>query len=301
MSLLITTAPVTERFKKDEAVLNISPDEDPNRIARKLVSLYLVGYNTIRILSDRDRISPAQRETVKSFTRTKLAGTEVIMDLPNEIVVKIVLGYPELPVKDAIRRMALIAKSMLEDALSLMNNRDQNLAESIVDRDDDVDRFGMYVIRQLKSAVKDRAVLGDIGLRSARDCLGYRLIVKSVERIADHAALISKNAMEIERRVDPQLQTKFVEMKDIALKYFENAMESLFKEDTELAEAVIEGKGSMVVVEKAIADQIHGRKLLGDAVMLRFIAESLRRVYEYSCDIAEVVLNLAAEKILSSR
>ncbi|MEM2875245.1 MAG: AbrB/MazE/SpoVT family DNA-binding domain-containing protein, partial [Candidatus Hadarchaeales archaeon] len=59
MSLLITTAPVTDRFKKDEAVLNISPDEDPNRIARKLVSLYLVGYNTIRILSDRDRISPA--------------------------------------------------------------------------------------------------------------------------------------------------------------------------------------------------------------------------------------------------
>ncbi|MEM2912481.1 MAG: hypothetical protein QXM52_03785 [Candidatus Bathyarchaeia archaeon] len=40
----------------------------------------------------------------------------------------------------------------------------------------------------------------DIGLSQPRDCLGYRVIVKFVERIADHATKIVENVMRLKEK-----------------------------------------------------------------------------------------------------
>lgn len=297
-SLLLTVGKAEGRQEKEkEAILRVLPDENPDKIVRKIVSLYLIGYNTIRIISEKGRISNLQSESIKNFTRAKLAGTEVIMDLPNEMVIKVILSYPELSVRDAVRRMALITKSMIEDSISVLKERDPELAKSVISRDDDVDRFSMYIIRQLKLAVVNRKVMNDVGLRGPRDCLGYRLIVKSVERIADHATMISKNSMRLRGRIENSLVKKLLEIKDLALSSFERSMESLFKEDPELSEKVMESREMITKAENEIAEMII-KKPHENAVIIRLIAESLRRISEYSCDIAEVVLNLTAEKQL---
>lgn len=296
MSLLITAGKTSPRAEiGSETTLKISPDENPDKIIRRIVSLYLIGYNTIRIISEQGRISNLQSESIKNFIRKKLVGTEVVMDLPNEMVVKVILSYPELSVRDAVRRMALITKSMIEDSIANLKERDPELAKSVISRDDDVDRFSMYIIRQLKSAIVDRKVMSDIGLRGPRDCLGYRLIVKSVERIADHAVMISKNSMRLKSRVEDSLMKRLLEIKNLSLEAFEKAMESLFKEDPDLSEKVIESREIIVKTEDEIAELVI-KKPYENAVIIRLIAESLRRISEYSCDIAEVVLNLTAEK-----
>lgn len=68
----------------------------------------------------------------------------------------------------------------------------EELAKEVTQLDDEVDRFGFYIVRQLKAAVENEAVLKSIGLSSPRACLDYRVIVKFVERIAENTLLLGK-------------------------------------------------------------------------------------------------------------
>ena len=47
--------------------------------------------------------------------------------------------------------------------------------------------------------VQNDRILKEIGLTSPTDCLGYRLIVKSVERVADHASRIAQEVQAIKK------------------------------------------------------------------------------------------------------
>ena len=77
------------------------------------------------------------------------------------------------------------------DAVKSLMTSDPALASEIIERDDEVDRFAHFISRQLNLAVHNRVMIQEIGLATAQDCMNYRMIVKSIERIADHAAQIA--------------------------------------------------------------------------------------------------------------
>src|SRR5437764_800956 len=106
--------------------------------------------------------------------------------------------------------MSLIAKLMLRDAVDSLKGRDPALAEEIIRRDEEVDRFYLFIIRQLTMAVLNRSLILEIGLADPRDCLVYRVVSKSLERIADHATTIAKMSASIENPLPPRLVEKFV-------------------------------------------------------------------------------------------
>jgi hypothetical protein len=55
----------------------------------------------------------------------------------------------------------------------------------------------------LKAAIEDRNLSKKIGIERPGECLGYRLVTKSMERIGDHVARIAKNMIEMENEVEP--------------------------------------------------------------------------------------------------
>ena len=74
-------------------------------------------YNIIQLRSSHKRLDSSQRFSVKDFTRKKLVGTEILADLPQDLTLQVLLSYAELSVKDALRRMSVIAASMHRDAI----------------------------------------------------------------------------------------------------------------------------------------------------------------------------------------
>ncbi|MCS7095461.1 MAG: phosphate uptake regulator PhoU [Nitrososphaerota archaeon] len=125
------------------------------RIARKIISTYLVGYNIIKLQTKDEHINAIQRNAIKELARKMLVGTEVISESPKEIKLQVLVSYPELSVEDALRRMCLIATSMHEDAIHALKNLNKKLAQEVINLDDEVDRFSLYIIRQLKAAVQN--------------------------------------------------------------------------------------------------------------------------------------------------
>ncbi len=281
--------------KPTEALVKVSPDDNMYKVARKVISLYLVGKNIIRIMPSDGKLSHNHREVIKNLIREKLIGTEVILDSSDEMALRVLLSYPELSVRDALRRMFLVASTMQKDSLVALEKFDKAAAEEVIKTDNEVDRFNMYVVRQIKLAVQDPRFIKEIGLKDARDCLGYRLIVKSVERIADHGVLIAEKIKLLNKPIDKEIMKKISVMSEFANYLLVKSESAVFKEEYETAEMVIEQKKKIADFEEKVAKSISGVSK-EDAINIRLIAESLRRIAEYSSDIAEVVLNLTISK-----
>ena len=69
------------------------------------------------------------------------------------------------------------------------------MANGVVKSDDKVDRFSLYILRNLLMATKNERTLAGDRLKHPSDCLGYRATVKSIERVADHATRIAIKSM----------------------------------------------------------------------------------------------------------
>jgi phosphate uptake regulator len=296
-SLLLTPKELVRPEKAHEAGIIVTQKDQPDSIMRKIVALYLVGYNLIRIKTKDDRITSLHRSCIKDLTRKKLVGTEIISDSPNEMVLQILLSYPELSVESALRRMCFIAASMHEDAMQALKDLNKELARDVIALDDEVDRFSLYIIRQLKAAVQSERVLKDIGLSNPRDCLGYRVIAKSVERIADHAVKIAENVLSLDAKVDEPILRKMLEMSSFARSVFDDSIKSLYKKDYSLADDVVAKAKTIASMEdeaiKAMSKKVEAIEMSS----ARIIIESIRRTAEYASDIAEIVLNLNVNQI----
>jgi phosphate uptake regulator len=153
-------------------------------------------------------------------------------------------------------------------------------------------------VRLLKMAVSNQRIVKEIGLANQRDCLGYRLIAKSVERTADHATKIAENTLLLKEQVNQETLDNIGQLSDLANSMFENSMEALFKHDFNLAEGVIEKLSQVHKLEKEAVLSSQNAKV-EEIVNLRLLIESVRRTAEYASDISEVVLNLNVEAVLS--
>jgi phosphate uptake regulator len=275
------------------AVISVSDDITPENLVRRVVSAYLIGYSMIQIRNPMKRIDLAQKLAVKDFMRKKLIGTEIVSDLPQELTLQVLLSRSELSVTDALRRMSVIAASMHREAVVALEADDSQLAREIVGMDDEVDRFGLYIIRLLKEAAVDPYSMKEIGLTSAREGLGYRLITKSVERMADHAVNIAQNSLALTLSgLGEDLMGGLGPLSDEAVGVFEGAIEALFDWSYASAEAVIERAARIRAEETEVVRRIIKNVASGDVPALRLIVESAMRTAEYGADIAEVVLNL---------
>ena len=298
-SLSVTPAKLEKKEKQDEAFIKVTTNDVPDAVMRKAISAYLDGYNNLQIKSQgQQTISSRMRNHLKHFARNYLVGTEIVIDTPTELKLQVLLNYPDLTVQSALSRMSIIASSMHKEAISALKKIDYTSAKSVIETDREVNRFSLYVVRLLKLAVSNTRVVREIGLSNPRECLGYRLIAKSVERTADHATKIAENVILLKDPVVEDLLGKIDQMSASAISMFENAMEALFKHDYNQAENVIEKIPLIHKLEREAVLASQSAKI-EEVVNLRLLIESVRRTAEYASDISEIVLNLNVESVLS--
>lgn len=297
LTLCLTPQGADTSDSQRKVIITPKPEDTPESIVRRVVSAYLMGYNIIQLRSSHQRLDSAQKFQVKDFTRKKLVGTEILSDLPKDLTLQVLLSYAELSVKDALRRMSVISAGMHRDAIVALGMEDTHLAREIVAMDDEVDRFNLYIIRLLKVAVTDGHVLKESGLKSPRECLGYHLITKSVERMADHAVNIAQNRLALTLTVlQGEVFDEMHKLSEFALEVYENAMQSVFNEDYDEADAVLDMALKTREMEAEIVHKIVKSVPAEEVPALRLIVESILRTAEYGADIAETVLNMMVKE-----
>ena len=287
----------TKAILIEDATVEIDLD-DTASIVRKLISLYFLGFKTIHVKPKVGRLKPVQRTAVKDAVRRMLMGTEIISDSTGGITIQVLVNLLELSVDGAFKRMIHLAKSMLSDAILAIKESNFDLANEVIKTDDEVDRFGFYIIRQLKIAIQNEHMLKEMGFSNSRDCLGYRLVVKNIERTGDHAVHIANDLIEFKKSIKKEILEKIQEMTDFAVAVLDDACLSLFKGDYAQAEQTIKKSIEITKLEKKVLNSTKSLKDDEEVFRVRRMVEDVRRIAEYASDIAEIVLNMNVEKTL---
>ncbi len=289
-SLLIVPRKDIRETAKSEATLDLAQGLDKDTLLRHFISYYLAGYDTIRI--GMGKADPSLRGFIREGIRRKLVGVEIIEETSAAILTQCLSGYIDLPLKKALERMAIIAAGMLTDSVGVLSRGGKAMAEEVIERDDEVDRFYHFLLRQLNIAVRDRSVIQEIGLSSTRDCLGYRLVLKSTERVADHAAGIAAEAENLQGLSDPAIQ-KVREITAMSRKVFDSSISALLRLDAKMAEEAIKRTTDVIQMEGKIGSEILSSRMSGSQVAsIKLMLEDIRRAAEYGSDIAEIAIDL---------
>jgi phosphate uptake regulator len=141
-------------------------------------------------------------------------------------------------------------------------------------------------------------MLKDMGFENARSCLGYRVIVKNIERVGDHAVGIAKDLLEYKKPIRTTVLEAIRDMNNFSLSVLDAACLSLFKKDFVQAEAAIQKTSEITKYEKKVLDSIKSLRDDEEVYRVRRMIENIRRISEYASDIAEIVMNMTIEKTL---
>jgi len=299
-SSIIEIKPVSfaRRTTQDAATLVITSKDDKHTITRKLIALYFLHYKTINVKPENGRIDPNQRIAIRNTVKKILMGAEITADSTNEITIQVLINLVELSIDGAFKRMLHLSKSMQNDALLALSENNKELAQEVLNSDDDVDRFSFYIVRQLTIAIENSHMLEEMGFTNARDCMGYRIAVKNIERLADHAVSLSKDILDFENPIPEKIIDRIKEMSDFSLSVIDDTCLALFKNDYASAEKAIAESYNISKYEKRVIDLLKTVKNEETAFRVRRIVENIRRISEYASDIGEVVLNMNVEKLI---
>lgn len=276
------------------AELHAKREENFSKIIREFISRYLVGYDIIAIYFDKGMGS--QKEALKKVIREKLIGVELLEESSQHLLVQCLVRYDELPLMKALERMSIITSFMIEDAIRSFIELDKDLAKEVVKRDDEVDRFYLFSVRQLKHVIKNITDLYKIGLKTPRDCLGFRIIIKSVERIADHAARIAQVGMKLNKKLSKEISDEIDNFAKRVENVFKESIDSLLSLDEEEAHEVIDLSEELIKVEEELTSKIILNEETYTVMVTKLVLDSLKRIAEYSADIAEITINLSVEQ-----
>jgi len=286
-----------EQIRCAELVLRVSERFEDN--FRHLIAHYLVGYDLIKLLSP-DGFDADTRKRIKMEVRKRLVGMEIVAESANEMVLKSFLKYEDFTLWDAIDNMSKIILTMHEDAISAVVNSDNNRAKDVIERDNEVDRFYLLIVRQLKAVITDPELAKKMGESRPRDGMGYRIIVKNMERIGDHIESIAKNSMRMISPVPVCLDS----MKDAGTRtrtLFTETLSSLFNKDIVQANEVITNANILIDMVESVNERIlTGEGSVTDKISAFSIMESLGKISKYCEDIAEITINLGVDDPLES-
>lgn len=260
-------------------------------VIRLIISYYLVGYDIIKLVFQK-AYSANDRKWIKESVRKRLIALEVIEESSEWVLFQSLLNYTQFPLDRAMSNILRIVQSMLMDSKKALMELDRNLAREVIQRDIEVDRFYLLIVRQLKAALRNPELARDLGMSNTRECLGYRLVVKNIERIADHSEIIAEYSLKISK-IAPEIMDQLTMICELNEKIFDTTIKCLDFKDMNSVNAIIEESQRSIEsirnLDKTILENPH----LSDRIQFNSVSESLKRIAGHSADIAEVILNMS--------
>ncbi len=273
-----------------EGVLELQENVTLDMAVRSLISLYLAGYSSIRIKLD--GAAPGILRGIKETARRWLAGVEVVDERLDGIVLNVVQLHRDLPPRQVISRMGTIAAGMVQDSLSLLANPSRDEVQDLIDRDDEVDRFYHYMVRLTNLTIIDPRILQPLEVDDPQLLLGYTMVARSIERVADHATNVAM--LTLEPNLDINSFDEFYGHCLGCTTYLRRSVDSVLKSDAEGSQKLLDDASEYLQkLERFFVRTLKRRVSVGSQVALRVLYDNVKRIAEYSTDIAEVALNLS--------
>lgn len=249
----------------------------------EITSKYLLGFDEICIAS-REPITNDQRDDLKRIIK-RFVALEVTEEEDNQIVVRCLVDPATLPVNTAMRRMHLITSRMINDSLESYFDGAKDVAEEVVQRDEEVDRLFFLIVRELRSAIQYPRMSEMMNITPV-EALDFRLAAQYIERIADLAVDI---ALRVEDPIDASLRKKIKPIVEKVSEMFSDAFNNLFKFNPKKVTTVIEAEKELISETAKLRQHIVATPN-GQPQTQVLVVDSLLRMGEAAKDIVDLAL-----------
>jgi phosphate uptake regulator len=254
-------------------------------LRREIIGNYLLGYDFIRIKS-KNRIALEERKIILE-TSSRLIGLEIIEENYERIVMQCLLEPSALPPTKVLRREHLITSGMLKDSINALFEGDISLAESVISRDNEVDRLYFLLVRILRTIIQNPNLSEKLELLPI-DCLDYRLTASLIESVGDHSSQI---AQLVSRLKDNNLGIDVVnQLKNLSNNINEvyiDTLNAFINRSIRLADSIRKIKDSIEINYNILESMSHQLPFSKGQILFSIIS-LLSLIYEHSVDISDL-------------
>ena len=193
--------------------------------------------------------------------------------------------------KMSILKMATLAEKALEKSVKALLERDDQLAEEVVDRDREIDMLEVEVDRHaLRLLALDQPMARDL-----RFIVGSLRIAVELERIGDQAVNIAQRARILNSRPPLPRNNALEELADTALDMLRTVISSFVNQDPDIATEVckmddVADELNYRILKDALAFMANESPVVERSVQTIIAARCLERAADQTTNIAESVI-----------
>jgi phosphate transport system protein len=201
--------------------------------------------------------------------------------------------------RDRVLLLGGEAERALERAMNALAERDNTIARSVLDHDDQIDQLEVDVDRQCVDII----ALRQPAARDLRFVMSVAKMAPILERVADHACNIARAVIDLnlepELKPNPELQR----MGEHAVKMLHRTLDAFTSNDAAAARAVIKQDAEINSLYNTVFRNLidlmasHPATATRDARLL-FIAKHIERIGDYATDICELTVYMAEAAII---
>ena len=241
---------------------------------RMLISKYIQGVKRINIRSEDKK---AMDDVIHRFLEFTI-GFEIIDEKTNEATLEDLISLPMLTFEKGMRRMVTLVRSIVTESIS-----DEKIPlDYILQKEDEVDKFNIYIQRLFSQSLKDYSVL-QLNKISSSEALSYLLVSRALERIADHGLRIY--SLLGQKKLNNSDLKNYIKS---ATEIMNRSMEYFFKKDVRSANLEISKKEYFKSERDNINRSLRDK---ADGILLAEILEDAERIALYSTDICELIMD----------
>lgn len=290
-TLRIIPSQMAQREEAEEYIINADACDEAGMLERIIVGCYMLGRDLIRITSS-TRIEKTHTDEVRRIVR-KLIGLGILEETPKEILLQCSVDPTKFKLDMLIRRLSIIASTILAEAMQALLENRNTLAEEAVNREDEADMIYYLAVRLLLSAQRKPEIADNLGVTDFLFIPAACLMLQYLELIADYSEDIAREILELQvyrDKLPPDSIERIYHLSELAQTIFQKAVDCTFTRDLKVANGLLEMQNVLEMESNRFMEEA------AEIPYLRAIVSTLNKIADKGATIADIAINRALEE-----
>lgn len=262
------------------------------KVRRTIQALYTTGFNRVTLSASTDI---DDNRKVISATARELIGLETLESTDTQITLQSLLDSATVSVEQSTIQLEQVARSMHEDAVTALLEQDDDLADHVVERDNQVDRLYAMISRHFQRSLVSLRETEELALDQS-ELYDYQTTARQLERVGDHAEKIADLGSQFESPPPTDFADEIETVATTSREIVEQASSTIIGDAAiETAHSALDRRDELTAELADLERDLHEQDV-SESHLIALTLDSITRTAEYGANIAETALQTAARE-----
>lgn len=200
-------------------------------------------------------------------------------------------------IKEEVLKMGRLLEDQVYKSVKALADKNLDLAHEVVKNDDIIDKMELDIEKKCLSVIALQQPMA----KDLRLIATVLRIIVDIERMADHCEDIARITIDLYDQPYIKKLIDIPRMGTVSQQMVETALNSLIKEDTELAMSIIPLENEMdglynQIFRELLSYMMQDAKTIPQATRLLLVAGNLERIGDHATNLAEMVVYMVEGK-----